>query len=67
MMMELKEELMRLGKRQTDLVREINKRGIQCSQNDVCYALQGFPRRKYDLVRSESAKIIEEWKAAAGV
>lgn len=66
-MTELKEELMRLGKRQADLMREMNKRGLQCNQNDVCYALQGLPRRKYEIIRKESEAIIEEWKAAASL
>lgn len=66
--MEYKIELLRLGKSQVNLMDEINSReefGLKCNMNDVCYALKGTSRPKYDKVREASEKIINEWKAAA--
>lgn len=66
--MEYKIELLRLGKSQVNLMDAINSReefGIKCNMNDMCYALKGTPRPKYDKVRAASEVIINEWKAAA--
>lgn len=60
--MELKVELMRLGKKQIDLCKELNRRGVRCCSSDLSYALNDVPRPKYDELREESAKIIGEWK-----
>jgi hypothetical protein len=60
--MEIKVELLRLGKLQKDLILELNKRGINCAQQEVSSALAGLPRPKFDRIRAESEKIIEEWK-----
>lgn len=65
--MEYKIELLKLGKRQIDLISEINSRdfGLKCSVQDMSYALKGTERPKYDKIREASEKIINEWKAAA--
>lgn len=61
--MEIKVELIRLGKRQVDVVKELNKRGLPVQACDVSLALSGLPRPKYDAIRTETEKLIEEWKA----
>ena len=63
--MEIKIELMRLGKKQVDLCKELNKRGIKCCRSDLSYALNDLPRPKYDQLREESEKIVNEWKEKA--
>lgn len=62
--MELKVELLRLNRKQTELAIILNKRGIKCSQQEVSAAMCGLPRPKFDRIREESEKIINEWKAA---
>lgn len=60
--MEYKIELLKLGKKQVDLIREISARGIRVDQSELSLALSGLKRPKYDLIRDEAEKIIEEWK-----
>ena len=60
--MEIKVELIRLNKKQQDLIIELNKRGVNCSQQEVSCALRGLPRPKFDKIREESERIINEWK-----
>lgn len=62
--MELKIELMRLNRSQLDLVAELNKHGLKCTQQEVSLSMKGLPRPKFDRIREESEKIINEWKAA---
>lgn len=60
--MELKIELMKLGKKQVDVAAELNKRGIHVTMPELSSALAGRPRPKYDIIRETTAEIIEEWK-----
>ena len=48
-----------------DAINSREEFGIKCNMNDMCYALKGTPRPKYDKVREASEIIINEWKAAA--
>lgn len=63
--MEIKVELLRLNKKQQDLIIELNKRGLKCNQQEVSCALRGLPRPKFDLIRQKSEEIINEWKEKA--
>lgn len=63
--MEIKIELLRLGKKQIDLCKELNRRGISCCSSDLSYALNNVPRPKYDQLRAESEKVINDWKEQA--
>jgi hypothetical protein len=63
-MMEYKVELMRLGKRQVDVIKALATKGIYTDASDLSLALNGLPRPKFDLLRTETEKIIEEWKKA---
>lgn len=63
--MEIKVELLRLNKKQQDLIIELNKRGLKCSQQEVSCALRGLPRPKFDSIRQKSEEIIDEWKEKA--
>ena len=63
--MQVKVELLKLGKKQIDLVYELNKRGLSVQASDLSLALKGLPRPKYDAIREMSEKIISEWKAEA--
>jgi hypothetical protein len=65
MTMEIKIELLRLGKKQIDLCKELNRRGISCCSSDLSYALNNVPRPKYDQLRTESEKVINDWKEKA--
>ena len=66
--MEYKIELLRLGKRQIDLMHELNKLGITASQTQVSGALTaGSMTPKSKLIREESDKIIARWKEEQGV
>lgn len=60
--MEYKIELIRLGKTQVELVKAISERGIRVDASELSLALSGKERAKYDLLREEAGKIIEEWK-----
>lgn len=60
--MEYKIELMKLGKTQRDVVKALADKGITTSTPDLCAALKGLPRPKYEMLRSETEKIIDEWK-----
>ena len=60
--MEIKIELLKLGKRQVDLVPELKKRGITTNPPELSNALRGLPRPKFEQIREESMKIIEEWQ-----
>lgn len=63
----LRVELLKLNKRQVDLLQEINSRnlGYTVTTTDVSYALKGLLRPKYDKIRADSEMIIREWKAAS--
>ena len=60
--MELKIELMRLGKKQVDVAEELNKRGLSVTMPELSSALAGRPRPKYDLIRQATEEIINDWK-----
>lgn len=60
--MELKIELMKLGKKQVDVAEELNKRGIVVTMPELSSALAGRPRPKFDAIREATAELIEEWK-----
>ena len=60
--MEIKVELIKLGKKQQDLIIELNKRGLKCTQQEVSCALRGIPRPKFDLIRAKAEEIIDDWK-----
>lgn len=62
--MEIKIELLKVGKKQTDLVKALNEKGIKTTTQEVSSAVNGFPRPKFDRIREESMKIIEEWQKA---
>lgn len=62
--MEIKIELLKLEKRQVDLVNELKKRGITTTPQEMSSALRGLPRPKFEQIRKESEKIIEEWQKA---
>lgn len=55
---------MKLGKKQTDVIVELHKRGYNVSIPDMSRAMNGIPRPKYDEVRRRTRELIEEWKAA---
>lgn len=65
--MEYRLELMKLGKKQVDLVKTINSRdlGYQVTVTEMSMALSGLARPKLERIRQDSEKIICEWKAAA--
>lgn len=64
--MEYRLELMKLGKKQVDLVKTINSRdlGYQVTVTEMSMALSGLARPKLERIRQDSEKIIGEWKAA---
>ena len=65
--MEYRLELMKLGKKQVDLVKTINSRdlGYQVTVTEMSMALNGLARPKFERIRQDSEKIIGEWKAAS--
>ncbi|MBP0978855.1 MAG: hypothetical protein J6P89_11890 [Oscillospiraceae bacterium] len=64
--MEYRLELMKLGKKQVDLVKTINSRdlGYSVTVTEMSMALSGLARPKLEKIRQDSEKIIDEWKAA---
>lgn len=64
--MEYRLELMKLGKKQVDLVKTINSRdlGYSVTVTEMSMALSGLARPKLEKIRHDSEKIIDEWKAA---
>ena len=60
--MEIKVELIRLNKKQQDLIIELNNRGLKCNQQEVSCALRGLPRPKFDLIRAKAEEVINDWK-----
>ena len=67
MSMEYRLELMKLGKKQVDLVKTINSRdlGYSVTVTEMSMALNGLTRPKFERIRQDSEKIIDEWKAAS--
>lgn len=65
--MNYKLELALLNKKQIEVMREINRRdlGYKCSNVDICYAMNGSLRPKFDRIRADAEMIINEWKAEA--
>lgn len=65
--MEYRLELMKLGKKQVDLVKTINSRdlGYSVTVTEMSMALNGLTRPKFAKIRQDSEKIIDEWKAAS--
>lgn len=64
--MEYRLELMKLGKKQVDLVKTINSRdlGYSVTVTEMSMALNGLTRPKFAKIRQDSETIINEWKAA---
>ncbi|MBP0976575.1 MAG: hypothetical protein J6P89_00130 [Oscillospiraceae bacterium] len=65
--MEYRLELMKLGKKQVDLVKTINSRdlGYSVTVTEMSMALNGLTRPKFAKIRQDSEAIINEWKAAS--
>ena len=65
--MEYRLELMKLGKKQVDLVKTINSRdlGYSVTVTEMSMALNGLTRPKFAKIRQDSETIINEWKAAS--
>lgn len=64
--MEYRVELVKLGKKQVDLVKTINSRdlGYSVTVTEMSMALSGLTRPKLERIRQDSESIINEWKAA---
>lgn len=61
--MELKIELVKLGKRQTDLISELRERGYKINPPDISAYLSGYiVTPKSQEVLNECERIIEKWK-----
>lgn len=60
--MEYKIELLRLEKKQTDLIKALAEKGIKCSEPQMSAALKGLVTPKYDMIRKEVEIILTEWK-----
>lgn len=61
--MEIKLELIKLGKRQKDVVFELQKLGYKVSPADMSSILSGYLKTpKAEKIIEESEKIIEKWK-----
>lgn len=62
--MELKIELMKLGKRQKDLIPELREKGYKVNPGDMSAYLSGYiVTPKSQEVLKECENIIERWKA----
>lgn len=62
--MELKIELVKLGKRQIDLISELRERGYKINPPDISAYLSGYiVTPKSQEVLKECENIIEGWKA----
>lgn len=61
--MELKIELVKLGKRQIDLVSELRERGYKINPPDISAYISGYiVTPKSQEVLKECERIIEKWK-----
>lgn len=61
---EAKARLIKLKKRQADLVLELRKQGIKATPTEVSQSMNGhnvFP--KAELIRSGITKILDDWEA----
>ena len=64
--MEIKIELLKLGKRQKDLIAELRGRGFKVSPSDFSCMVNGYLQTpKAEKVLAESEVIINEWKESA--
>lgn len=62
--MEIKIELMKLNKKQRDLVSELQKLGYKVGPADMSAAINGYLNTpKGEKIIEESEKIIERWKS----
>lgn len=60
--MEIKIELIKLGKTQVDLKAALQKRGVKATPNQVCLALRGDQMPKMQLIRDTAREIILDWQ-----
>ena len=60
----IKMKLLQLGKKQTDLIAELMKRGIDVSQSDMSRFLSAYWKStpKSEMVIRETEKILNEWE-----
>lgn len=63
--MEMKVELMKLGKKQIDVIKILNEKGLHVSACDMSSALAGFNTPKMQKIREETEKLINIWKGEA--
>lgn len=63
--MNIKIKLLELGRRQTDLVVELRKRGYKIQPSELSSMLSGMlATQKTEEIKRVSEEIIEEWKKA---
>ena len=60
--MEIKIELLKLGKTQKQLRDALEKRGITATPCQISLAIRGGYTPKEEVIRNESMKIISEWQ-----
>lgn len=60
--MEIKIELLKLGKTQVDLKAALQKKGVGANANQICLALRGDQMPKMQLIRDTAKEIILEWQ-----
>lgn len=65
--MNIKIELIKLGKKQVDLIPELKARGFKVKAPELCVAISDSAEKPPKMVRLHEAvlEIIEEWKKGA--
>lgn len=65
---EIKIALITLGKRQTDLIPELQKRGVNAAPCEISRAFNTeYNPMKFQKIRTYSEEIIHEWELEQGV
>jgi hypothetical protein len=65
---EVKIRLLKLGKKQIDLMDELNKRGLNVAQSQLSDSLSGrLQSPKGTKIRTECLYILDEWEKGANV
>lgn len=62
----IKSRLIELGRKQVELISELEKRGILTNPSELSYSINGkLNTPKGTLIRNECLKILDEWEKEA--
>lgn len=65
---DIKVRLLKLGKKQRDLIPELAKLGIKATPPEISDALSGrYQKPKLDMILSACNEIVSEWEKEAGM